>query len=425
MRKLFFGALALLATVGFVGCVEPNPTPSNEQKVESIEVRPSELTLVEGEEVRLSVVLTPSDITTATVTWSSSNEAVAIVDTKGAVTALSIGEAEIVASAGEGVSATCHVTVKSYLNTLKFTQATYLMNGIDTNAFTNPKDPSTYIIDLTLSNGATYKGYKALVEIDLFSEGYYVNGSGELDGTAKAANITFDAPLFYAPNTLNPTGTIFVLGEWFVTSMEIDPDTLPYQVGLAGKINKAAYITAMKSYVENWNKYVNSKTEAEAQANAMAYSQALSAAGDAVSQATLNVWEYHSTEEGYPSNGYYGSYIPAGLVSYVNTYLGEGDGVSQFMIPLDYLEAHVHPLKHSDDYFYGCHIVQDTTTWECTMVDEDIYFDETIVYETGIVPSATGEVRLAKPLPLGNEPRQLKTPNKEIFNNKHFLRKMK
>ena len=68
-------------------------------------------TLVEGESLTLSATVTPADATDKTVTWSSSNTAVATVDAKGLVKAIAPGTAVITAKAGDK-SATCTLTVE-------------------------------------------------------------------------------------------------------------------------------------------------------------------------------------------------------------------------------------------------------------------------------------------------------------------------
>lgn len=61
--------------------------------------------------VALTATVTPENATDKTVTWSSSNEAIATVDEKGMVTAVAAGEAVITAKAGEK-TATCSVKVQ-------------------------------------------------------------------------------------------------------------------------------------------------------------------------------------------------------------------------------------------------------------------------------------------------------------------------
>ena len=68
-------------------------------------------TLTEGDIMYLTATVSPDNATDKTVTWSSSNTAVATVDNNGMVTAKVAGKATITATAG-GHSATCVVTVE-------------------------------------------------------------------------------------------------------------------------------------------------------------------------------------------------------------------------------------------------------------------------------------------------------------------------
>ena len=78
--------------------------------VSSITVLPETLSLVEGEECTLTATVLPEDATYQTVTWSSSDDAVATVSEEGVVTAVAAGTATITASCG-GQTATCELTV--------------------------------------------------------------------------------------------------------------------------------------------------------------------------------------------------------------------------------------------------------------------------------------------------------------------------
>ena len=78
--------------------------------VESVDIKP-ELGLVVGEaDVTLTIIVLPEDATDKTVTWTSSNPAVATVDDNGRVHAVAPGEATITAQAGDK-TATCAVKV--------------------------------------------------------------------------------------------------------------------------------------------------------------------------------------------------------------------------------------------------------------------------------------------------------------------------
>ncbi len=68
------------------------------------------LTMKTGETVMLNAVVTPDNSTNKSLTWTSSNGAIASVS-NGTVTATGVGEADIYASAVNGKKAVCHVVV--------------------------------------------------------------------------------------------------------------------------------------------------------------------------------------------------------------------------------------------------------------------------------------------------------------------------
>ena len=81
-------------------------------KVDAVTLSQNEGILNVGKSVTLTATVTPEEITAdTTVTWSSSDEAVATVDSNGKVTAVATGNATITATAGEE-SATCDITVQ-------------------------------------------------------------------------------------------------------------------------------------------------------------------------------------------------------------------------------------------------------------------------------------------------------------------------
>lgn len=83
-------------------------------QVGSITLNETSQTLTEGETFQLTATVAPADATDPTLTWTSSNVAVATVSATGLVTAVSAGSATITAKAndGSGVSASCNITVE-------------------------------------------------------------------------------------------------------------------------------------------------------------------------------------------------------------------------------------------------------------------------------------------------------------------------
>lgn len=89
---------------------KPSPQPSGEVKVTGVSLNKTEITLTEGDIETLTATVTPDNATNKTVTWSSSNTAIATVQ-DGKVTAIKEGVADIIAKAGDK-QASCKITVK-------------------------------------------------------------------------------------------------------------------------------------------------------------------------------------------------------------------------------------------------------------------------------------------------------------------------
>ncbi len=77
----------------------------------SIILNKTEATLKATETLDLVATILPETITDKSVTWISSNEAIATVDANGKVTAVAVGKATITATAASGISVECAITV--------------------------------------------------------------------------------------------------------------------------------------------------------------------------------------------------------------------------------------------------------------------------------------------------------------------------
>ena len=86
----------------------------------SVSLSASTVKLNAGSTKTLTASVTPSNATDRTVTWTSSNTAVAKVSSAGKITAVSSGEATITCKTADGASAKCKVTVQG--TALKITQ---------------------------------------------------------------------------------------------------------------------------------------------------------------------------------------------------------------------------------------------------------------------------------------------------------------
>ncbi len=101
------GALLVMLLFFLASCTGVTTIP-----VDSISVSESAITLTEGETHELTALIAPTDATDPTITFSSSDNAVATVDADGLITAISEGVATITATAGSA-TATCVVTVEA------------------------------------------------------------------------------------------------------------------------------------------------------------------------------------------------------------------------------------------------------------------------------------------------------------------------
>ena len=135
--------------------------------VNQIELNQTSTTLIEGETMTLTATVTPDDADDTSVTWNSSDEAVATVDAQGKVTAVASGFAFITATAndGSGVSASCDVTV------LGIYSITYLLDG-----------EVYYYDELT-------QGTKIVLPKEPVKEGYTFSGWGKVPETMPAEDV--------------------------------------------------------------------------------------------------------------------------------------------------------------------------------------------------------------------------------------------
>ena len=110
VTALAVGAATIAATVGNKTATCEITVAELVIPVEEISLNCTSAALLEDEVLTLVATVTPTDATDKTVTWSSSNTAVATVDATGKVTAVAAGAATITALAGDK-KATCEITV--------------------------------------------------------------------------------------------------------------------------------------------------------------------------------------------------------------------------------------------------------------------------------------------------------------------------
>ena len=130
------------------------------QRVTSISLDKTSVTLNEGQEQTLTPTVTPSNAVDKSLNWTSSNASVATVDAEGKVTAVSKGTATIKAETkdGSGKYANCSVTVYRPVSSIELNKTSLVLYRGASNvsekltATVNPSDASNTAVAWTSSN---------------------------------------------------------------------------------------------------------------------------------------------------------------------------------------------------------------------------------------------------------------------------------
>lgn len=374
MKKSLFIALLACATLAFVGCDNGAENKSGANggsgaAVTGVTVSPATLNLTPGEKYRLACTFTPSGAT-GTVTWKSSNEDVVTVTSKGVVEAVGYGTANVTATCGE-YKGVCAVTVKTYYESLQFTNT--ILWDIDTLAYGGEAQ------EITAGDGTKYKAYLAEAYMRVFSDGFYVNASGQLDGTEVGTIINLKAPLYYTTTYLNDNkgGIVFSIGDWYV----LDVDSV---------YSRVAKPTVF--YEDYYKQYMAAAVQAYNNEDDATFATALQLAGACFEGTEIETLEYHSTTEGYAKDGYYSSQIPDGIIAKGQFTFNGKAGASDLMWGLDYSYFEFLPLDDMN-YYWGCDWIfaeDGTISWG----DTDVKWLDKIVYEYGEKPAAEAQRKM-------------------------------
>ncbi len=424
MKAKLFGAFALIAALVFAGCEPTESSKGNGTGDESVTaiILPESITLPEGESYRLPIEFEPASANPK-VTWTSSNEAVASVNEFGLVTANVKGEAIITAAVGD-VKDECTVSVKPYAESINYSSA--ILFDTDTTFLLDTVTGVIPVFPIKASDGTTYNCYLALAQLYIMSEGFYFNESGYMDGTIHGSWMSVQAPMYYAPGYMNGSdrGTVFSLGEWAVFQPE--KDTLLANVAQPGFVSKEAYLYYADLFVQYYNMALEATTEEEADQLLGAAYTGIQYAGLCVGGTYVEEFEYHSTEEGYQENGYYGSYVPAGVITDAYFSLNT-NGINELMYGLDFLQATYVPIADDATYTWGCNWDVNDSTGVISWVDQDIHYGEPITYTYGEVPAGAPAKMVARPTPIKEMVPMQKMQIKNKFNlernNYSFIKK--
>ncbi len=361
MKKSIFAVAMMCVALVFTAC----DGDKNKNAVTAIALNPAELKLNVDESSRLSVSVTPENATynSDDLVWSSSDTTVAVVSYNGTVTALEKGTANITVKYND-LTAVCQVTVKDWFDDITFTGVYFGIS--DTSYYGNELDT------IRSSANELYNVKKVQAYVALFSAGFYLNSDYEFAGGTKGAIVEAEAPMYWAPGWANGSdgGVIFCLGEWYIV------DTLMSKCMPTGKVNDL-YLSNMKLFLDNLN----------AGDQTTAFSVNMKAAGeDGCEGSLMTVYEYHSTAEGYSSDGYYSSYVPDLFFGRGYFYALDNYVASNVLCSVEGHHFTAKPLleTEADDndnfYGYGCHWHFDENAGY-SWVDENILFGDEYTYD--------------------------------------------
>lgn len=179
-RTMLFGSFGLmtalfLCAAMFSACA---PEPTEKVSAESVVLSETSVTLTKGETVTLAATVLPEDATDKTVTWSSSDPAVASVE-KGKITANDEGSATISAACGEAsATAVCTVTPAYAPVDAEEWTAAFALDEYDNFGFTLHIDMGPLSIDAVEYTRAGEKEYFAQ-RIEGESEIYTQKGTAD------------------------------------------------------------------------------------------------------------------------------------------------------------------------------------------------------------------------------------------------------
>lgn len=98
-------------SLGYFAVIDSSISGGNNDKVTKVTLNKTSASMMKGDKLQLSATVLPPTAADKSIKWESTDSAVATVDSKGVVTAISAGSAKITATAAKGISAYCIVTV--------------------------------------------------------------------------------------------------------------------------------------------------------------------------------------------------------------------------------------------------------------------------------------------------------------------------
>ena len=202
MKKIFLSLLAIFTLIGGFSSLMEASAATKVVNATSVKLSKTALTLDNGRTATLTATVNPTNATNKTVTWTSSNTSIATVS-KGKVTAKAKGIATITAKTSNGKKATCKVTVKQPVTSIKLDTQKVSWPQKETfqlKATVNPSNANdktvTWISSNTKIATVSYKGIVACK-----SKGTTTITAKSSNGKTATCKLTVTDPIVYITNS--------------------------------------------------------------------------------------------------------------------------------------------------------------------------------------------------------------------------------
>ena len=201
------------------------------QKVTSISLNETSLSLIEGEEQTLSVSISPNNANDKTINWTSSDNSIATVDENGKVKAVSKGTATIKATANDGSDtyATCSVTVKRLVSSINLDKTTITLFRGNNNPYEKitatvlPSDANNTSITWTSSDNSI-AAVNSSSNVVGYSRGTATITATANDGSGVSATCEVEVKQYVTEIKLDKTSISLFIGKSQTLTASISPD---------------------------------------------------------------------------------------------------------------------------------------------------------------------------------------------------------
>ena len=190
--------------------------------VSSITLSESSLTMSKGQSVTLTATVNPEDATDKTVTWVSSDKAVATVDQNGKVVAKAGGKTTIIAACG-GQTAECQVTVDVPVTSIKLNKTSLSLKKGETVTLTatvKPDDATDKTVTWNTSDASVATVSNGVVTAKKIGTAAITAKAGDKEATC---SVTVEATPVTSI-TLDKTSASLKVGETVTLTATVKPD---------------------------------------------------------------------------------------------------------------------------------------------------------------------------------------------------------